>query len=76
MIKQNPRGRANLRRLFGGLEEEAEELAERLEFGDNESVFAWFQYHYPSATVRVVKERRWTEFIGLIRGLYENERDE
>jgi hypothetical protein len=73
MTAQNPRGRDNLRRLFRGLEREAEELAERLEFGDNESVLAWFQHNYPSATVRVVKERRWSEFVGLVRKLYEGE---
>jgi len=76
MTIQNRPGRAKLRRLFGGLEEEAEELAERLEFGDNESVLAWFQYHYPSATIRVVREQRWMEFIGLVRGLYADDQDE
>jgi hypothetical protein len=75
MTLQKRHGRANLRRLFGGLEEETEDLAERLEFGDNESVLAWFHYHYPSATVRVINEQRWTEFIGLVRGLYEDEPD-
>jgi hypothetical protein len=75
MATQNRHGRANLRHLFSGLEDEPEELAERLEFGDNESVLAWFHYHCPSATVRVVSEQRRTEFIGLVRGLYEDERD-
>jgi hypothetical protein len=75
MTAQNRYGCANLRRLFRGLEEEVEELAERLEFGDNESVLAWFQHHYPSVTVRVVKEQRWTEFVGMVRGLYEDERN-
>jgi hypothetical protein len=75
MAKQNLRGRANLKRVFRGLEQHAEELAERLEFGDNESVLAWFRHHYPSATVRVVNEQRWPEFIDLVRGLYEDERN-
>jgi hypothetical protein len=75
MTAQNLHGRANLKRLFHGLEEEAEELAERLEFGDNESVLAWFRYHYPTVTVRVLKEQRWVEFVALVRGLYEDGRD-
>ena len=51
----------------------AEELAERLEFGDNESVLAWFRHNFPTATVRVVQERRWPEFVSLVRKLYEGE---
>jgi hypothetical protein len=75
MTALNLHGRANLKRLFRGLEEQADELAERLEFGDNESVFAWFRHHYPSTAVRVVKEQRWAEFVALVRGLYEDGRD-
>src|SRR5579862_1802510 len=40
-------GHGNLMRLVGGLEVDAEELAERLEFGDNESILAWFRQRYP-----------------------------
>jgi hypothetical protein len=75
MAAQNLHGRANLKRLFRGLDEEAEELADRLEYGDNESVLAWFRHYYPTVTVRVVNERRWPEFVGLVRDLYDDERD-
>jgi hypothetical protein len=73
MTLWNTHGCENLRRLFRGLDKEAEELAERLEFGDNESVLAWFRHNYPSATVRVVEERRWPEFVSLVRQLYAGE---
>jgi hypothetical protein len=71
MTTRNRHGRANLQRLFNGLEGKAE----RLEFGDNESVLAWFRHHYPDVTGRVVNEQRWQDFVGLVRELYENEPD-
>jgi hypothetical protein len=74
MTTDNRRGCTSLRRLFRCLEDEAEDLAERLEFGDKESVLAWFHYHYPNAVVRVVDEQRWDSFVALIRVFYESGR--
>jgi hypothetical protein len=68
-------GHGNLMRLVGGLEVDAEELAERPEFGDNESILAWFRRRYPIPIDRLVTERRWGEFLAIIRELYEDDRD-
>jgi len=65
----------NLTQLCGGLELDAEELAERLQYGDNESVLAWFRLKYPDPINRVVRERRWGEFLSVVRQLYEHDRD-
>ena len=64
----------NLRRLVGGTEMDAAELAERLQFGDNESILAWFRERYPIPINRVVKERRWSAFLNIVRELYEDDR--
>jgi len=68
-------GHGNLMRLVGGMEVDAEELAERLEFGDKESILAWFRQRYPAPINRLVSERRWDEFLAIIRELYEDDRD-
>ena len=68
------RQHANLKQLFHGLAaEEAIELAERLEFGDDESVLAWLMHKYPKNISRVVKAQRWPEFICLLRQVYEHD---
>lgn len=68
-------GDGNLLRLVGGMEVDAAELAERLEFGDNESILAWFRLKYPAPISRLVRERRWGEFLGAVRELYEADRN-
>lgn len=65
----------NLTELCGGLEVDAEELAERLEYGDNESVLAWFRRRYPDPIRRVIRERRWGEFLSVVRQLHEQDRN-
>jgi hypothetical protein len=66
-----PRQHAGLKQLFHGLaEEEAEELADRLDLGDDESVLAWLLHKYPKNISRVVEAQRWPEFICLLRQLY------
>jgi hypothetical protein len=61
--------------LLRGIGREADELAERLELGDNESVRAWFRHRYPKAMSKIVEEERWAEFISLVREIYQADRD-
>jgi hypothetical protein len=68
------RQHSSLKTLFHGLaEEDAEELAERLDFGDDESVLAWLVHKYPKNIRRVVEAQRWPEFICLLRQVYEDD---
>ena len=59
--------------FFEGLDEEANDLAERLVNGDDESVWAWFRQRYPKATSHVARERKWREFVTAVREYYADE---
>jgi hypothetical protein len=63
----NRRNQRAIDAFFEGLDEEANDLAERLVNGDDEAVWAWFRQRYPKATSRVSKERQWREFVTAIR---------
>jgi hypothetical protein len=56
--------------FFEEVDEDANDLAERLQTGDDESVFAWFQQRYPKAMDRVSKKRQWREFVAAVRDFY------
>ena len=56
--------------FFEGLQEEANDLAERLVTGDDEAVWAWFRQRYPKAARRVAKKRQWREFVTAVRQYY------
>jgi hypothetical protein len=59
--------------FFEGLDEEANDLAERLVRGDDEAVWAWFRQRYPKATKRVSEQRQWREFVSAVREFYTDE---
>jgi hypothetical protein len=59
--------------FFEGLDEEANDLADRLVNGDDEAVWAWFRQRYPKATSHVAKERRWRDFVTAVREYYAEE---
>jgi len=59
--------------FFEGLDEEANDLAERLTTGDDESVWAWFRQRYPKATKRVSEGRQWRQFVTAVREFYAEE---
>lgn len=67
MINRNERV---IRAFNSGLDEEAEDLMQRLVLGDDESVWAWFQQRYPVATQRVSKGRTWRHFVRAMRDCY------
>ena len=60
--------------FFEGLDEEANDLAERLATGDDEAVWAWFRQRYPKATTRVSKDRQWRQFVSAVREFYADDR--
>jgi hypothetical protein len=59
--------------FFEGLDEEANELAERLVYGDDEAVWAWFQRRYPSAMSHVSRAGQWRDFVTAVREFYTDE---
>jgi hypothetical protein len=65
-----------LHSFFEGLEEEAQDLADRIVNGDDEAVWAWFRQRYPKAAGRVLKDRQWRQFVSAVREYYEEEEEE
>jgi hypothetical protein len=59
--------------FFEGLDEEANELAERLVYGDDEAVWAWFQRRYPNAMSHVSRAGQWRDFVTAVREFYTEE---
>jgi len=59
--------------FFEGLDEEANDLAERIVTGDDEAVWAWFRQRYPKATSRFSNEWLWREFVAAVREYYAHE---
>jgi hypothetical protein len=59
--------------FFEGLDEEAQDLAERLVCGDDEAVWAWFQRRYPNAMSHVSRAGQWREFVTAVREFYTGE---
>jgi len=70
MLDRNERA---IRAFFSGLDEEADDLMQRLSLGDDESVWAWFRQRYPKATQRVAKGRAWRDFVRAMREFYRSE---
>jgi hypothetical protein len=59
--------------FFEGLDEEANDLAERLVYGDDEAVWAWFQRRYPNAMTHVSRAGQWRDFVTAVRECYTDE---
>jgi hypothetical protein len=57
--------------IFAGIDDELAELVERLDLGDDESVWAWFEHHYPKIMGPVRREQFWREWVSAVRDLYE-----
>src|SRR5579862_3189513 len=70
MLERNEKA---IRAFFSGLDDEADDLMQRLSLGDDESVWAWFRQRYPKATQRVAKGRAWRDFVRAMREFYRSE---
>jgi hypothetical protein len=62
--------------IVAGMDEEVIELTERLELGDEESVWGWLEHHYPKVMGPVHRRQLWREWVSAVRDLYEWERGE
>ena len=60
--------------LFAGLDDELVELMERLNFDDDDSVWAWLRHHYPDTMARIDRAGERREFMSAVRDLWEIER--
>ena len=61
--------------LLAGLDNETGELLERLELGDDASVWAWFSHHYPDTMGKIDRAGERQEFISAVREIWEAERE-
>ncbi len=61
--------------VFAGIDHQVVELEERLDLGDDESVWAWFEHHYPTVMGPVRRQQLWREWVRAVRDLYEWEHD-
>ena len=57
-------------------EEEFGELLERLELGDNDSVWRWFCYRFPKTMCKLERAGERREFVATMRYAWELDRND